>query len=133
VSRRPVGAGSCTVRGVSGTNPKDPQPDPAVTGRLSRDDAIALLVRGGELVAQGEYQAAGDHYLRIVGYDDPAITAAALMGLAEVRYRLNDEGAAVATWQAVIELGETPSTYAAWRNIAAARVRDEEVLLAWPG
>ena len=48
---------------------------------------------------------------------------AALMGLAEVRYRLDEEAAAVATWLAVLRLGETPSTYGAWRNIAAARVR----------
>jgi membrane associated rhomboid family serine protease len=29
----------------------------------------------------------------------------------------------VATWLAVLRLGETPSTYGAWRNLAAARVR----------
>ena len=50
------------------------------------------------------------------------------MGLAEARYRSNDEKAAVATWQAVVDLGETPSTYRAWRNLAAARVRDNDLV-----
>jgi membrane associated rhomboid family serine protease len=84
---------------------------------------MGLLERGSELLAAGEFGGAGDHFARVVGFDDPAITAAALMGLGEVRYRLDEEGAALATWLAVLRLGETPSTYGAWRNIAAARVR----------
>ena len=74
--------------------------------------------------------AAGEHYERVVGFDDPSITAAALLGLGEVHYRLDDEAAAVATWSAVLRLGETPSTYAAWRNVAAARVRAGELASA---
>ena len=57
----------------------------------------------------------------------PTITAAALLGLGEAHYRLNDEAAAVASWEAVLQLPETPSTYSAWRNIAAARVRDGDL------
>jgi len=89
-----------------------------------------MLERAGELLASGDFQAAGEHYARVVGFDDPTITAAALLGLGEVRYRLDDETAAVATWSAVLRLGETPSTYAAWRNIAAARVRAGELASA---
>jgi len=98
-------------------------PDPRTGGPLTRDAATALLERGRELLGAGEFGDAGDHFARVVGFDDPAITGAALMGLGEVRYRLDEEAAAVATWLAVLRLGETPSTYAAWRNIAAARVR----------
>ena len=98
-------------------------PDPGVEGPLSREDALALLERAAELLQAGDFQAAGDHYARVVGFDDPAITAAALLGLGEVRYRLDNETAAVAAWSAVLRLGETPSTYTAWRNVAAARVR----------
>ena len=98
-------------------------PDPTTGGPLTRDAAKALLERGRELLAAGEFGGAGDHFARVVGFDDPAVTAAALMGLGEVRYRLDDEAAAVTTWLAVLRLGETPSTYGAWRNIAAARVR----------
>ena len=103
------------------------RPDPSVGGRLNRADALAMLERAGELLATGDFQSAGEHYARVVGFDDPAVTAAALMGLGEVRYRNDAEHAAVETWSAVLRLGETPSTYKAWRNIAAARVRDGDL------
>ena len=103
------------------------RPDPSICGRLSRTDALSILERAGELLAAGDFEAAGEHYARVVGFDDPAVTAVALMGLAEVRYRTDAEQAAVETWTAVVRLGETPSTYTAWRNIAAARVRDGEL------
>ncbi len=96
-------------------------------GRLSREAAQSLLARGDELLSTGDYGDAAAHYQRVVGYDDPAVTAAALLGLGEARYRLDDEPGAVATWEAVLHLGETSSTYAAWRNIAAARVRDRDL------
>jgi membrane associated rhomboid family serine protease len=105
-------------------------PDPASGGPLSREKAQALLARGSELLAAGEFGGAGDHFARVIGFDDAAITAAALMGLAEVRYRLDEEGAALATWEAVLRLGETPSSYGAWRNVAAARVRAGELQAA---
>jgi membrane associated rhomboid family serine protease len=98
-------------------------PDPTIAGPLSREAAEGLLERGAELLAAGEFGSAGDHFGRVVGFDDPALTAAALMGLGEVRYRLDDEAAALATWLAVLRLGETPSAYTAWRKVAAARVR----------
>ena len=96
-------------------------------GRLSRAAAQSLLMRGDELLAAGDYGDAAIHYQRVVGFDDPAITAAALLGLGEARYRLDDEDGAVATWEAVIQVGETPSTYPAWRNVAAARVRSGDL------
>ena len=64
---------------------------------------------------------------RVVGFDDPAITAAALLGLGEAHYRLDDEPAASRPGSAVLSLPETPSTYPAWRNIAAARVREGDL------
>ncbi len=109
------------------TRPPASLPDPSVGGPLTRDEALAMLDRGAELLAAGDFQAAGEHYARVIGFDDPAVTASALLGLGEVRYRLDDETAAVATWSAVLRLGETPSTYAAWRNLAAARVRAGEL------
>jgi rhomboid protease GluP len=82
-----------------------------------------MLERGDDLLAAGEFADAAAHYARVVGFDDPAITAAALLGLGEAHYRLNDEDAAAQAWTAILQLPETPSTYPAWRNIAAARVR----------
>lgn len=107
--------------------PPTPRPDPGATGRLSRDAALALLARGQELLAAGDFADAGAHFSRVVGFDDSAITAAALLGLGETHYRLDNEGSAVQAWDAVVELPETPSTYAAWRNLAAARVRDGDL------
>ena len=84
-------------------------------------------MRGDELLAAGDYGDAAIHYQRVVGFDDPAITAAALLGLGEARYRLDDEDGAVATWEAAIQIGETSSAYPAWRNVAAARVRSGDL------
>jgi membrane associated rhomboid family serine protease len=108
--------------------PPPPAPlDPSATGRLTRDAALAMLQRGSELLASGDFAEARMHFYRVIGFDDPVITAAALLGLGEAHYRLDDEEQAVVSWNAVLELPETPSTYAAWRNIAAARVRDGDL------
>ncbi len=104
------------------------QADPSATGRLTRERALGFLDRGGELLASGDYAEAGGYFSRVVGFDDTAITAAALLGLGEAHYRLNDEGSAVQSWSAVVELPDNPSTYAAWRNVAAARVREGNLL-----
>lgn len=104
-----------------------PPPDRSETGRLTREKALALLQRGTDLLASGDFAEAGQHFARVVGFDDATITAAALLGLGEAHYRLNDEAAAVASWEAVLQLPENPSTYTAWRNVAAARVRDGDL------
>ena len=105
-------------------DPRPPvTPDPSRTGRLSREDAAAILADADAALAAGEFRDAAVRYGRVVGYDDPAITAAAMLGLGEARYRMGDDDAALMTWEAAVKVGETPSTYPAWRNVAAARVR----------
>jgi membrane associated rhomboid family serine protease len=101
--------------------------DPNVDGPLSREAARALLNKGAELMAAGDFPAAFNHYRRVIGFDDPDVTAAALLGAAQARYRMDDEAGAVATWESILELPETPATYHAWREIAAARVRDGDL------
>jgi tetratricopeptide (TPR) repeat protein len=96
-------------------------------GPLSRELAAALLRNADELLAAGEFGEAAARYQRVVGYPDPAMTAAALIGLGEALFRLDREDAALATWESVLELPETPATYLAWRIIAAARVRDRDL------
>ena len=118
---------SSIVRTMDDAPPPPAPLDPGATGRLTRDAALAMLQRGGELLASGDFADARLHFYRVVGFDDPVITAAALLGLGEAHYRLDDEAQAVASWMAVLELPETPSTYPAWRNIAAARVRDGDL------
>ena len=102
-------------------------PDPTIPGRLSRTDATAFLEQAGTRLEQGDFADAAGLYQRVIGFDDPAVNAAALLGLAEARYRLNDESGAVATWSAVTALGDTPSLYPAYRNLAAAKVRDGDL------
>ena len=92
-------------------------------GPLSRPMALAILDRSAELLEAGEFLAAGQGYQRVAGFDDPAVTAAAWLGLGESLFRLDREDEARSAWDAVLRLPETPSTYAAWRNIAAASVR----------
>jgi len=105
-------------------DPRPPvSPDPSRTGRLSRADAAALLSDADAALAAGDFRDAAVRYGRVVGFDDPAMTAAALLGLGEARYRLDDDESALASWEAAVKMGETPSSYPAWRNVAAARVR----------
>jgi membrane associated rhomboid family serine protease len=99
----------------------------AAEGPLTREVALALLDRGAAAVGAGEYPFAAAYYQRVVGFDDPAVTGAALLGLGEALYRMDREPDAVATWESVLQLPENPSTYAAWRNVAAARVRAGEL------
>ena len=97
--------------------------DPNRPGPLERATAVALLRRGDELLEAGEPQEAARCYQRVVGFDEAAITAGALYGLDNALYRLDEEEVALATWRRVLELPETPSTYLAWRQIAALHVR----------
>ena len=102
-------------------------PDPSVSGPLTREAAQAHLERGSTLMEAGEFERAAVHFNRVIGFDDPQVTAAGLLGLGEARYRMDDEGGALASWTAVTQLPETAFTYPAWRNIAAARVRDGDL------
>ena len=101
--------------------------DRHVTGPLSREAASALLDQGAALLESGDYGEALATYQRVVGFDDPEVTAAGLLGMAQSRYRMDDEDSALRTWEAILELPETTSTYHAWRNVAAARVRDGDL------
>jgi membrane associated rhomboid family serine protease len=97
--------------------------DPGVAGPLDRATAEAVLARADVLLAASEFELARAHYARLVGFPDPAITGAALLGTGEALYRLDDETGALWSWEQVTRLPENPSTYPAWRQVAAARVR----------
>lgn len=96
-------------------------------GPLPRDVALAALDGAAELMATADYVDAARLYQRVIGFNDPAVTAAAMLGLGEALLRLDDEAQALAYWEEITRLGETPSTYAAWRNVAAARVRSGDL------
>jgi membrane associated rhomboid family serine protease len=92
-------------------------------GPLGRVEAQAALDHAAQLMASADFVDAARLYQRVVGIDDPALTAAALIGLGEAFHRLDDDTQALAEWEAAARLAENPYTYAAWRNVAAARVR----------
>ena len=93
------------------------------SGPLSRETALAALAQAADLLASADFVDAARLYNRVIGFNDPAITAAAMIGLGESFHRMDDDGRALGQWQAATELPENQYTYAAWRNVAAARVR----------
>lgn len=101
--------------------------EPLLDGPLSLDTARTLLDRAAQFLEAGEYEAAALVYRRLVGHADVAVTAAALLGLGEALYRLDDDEGALAAWEDVLRLPETPATYHAWRQVAAARVRSGDL------
>lgn len=105
-----------------------PAVDPSVEGPLDRATALALLDRADDLLDSGDLEDALRHYQRVVGHDEPSITAAALLGIGTVYYRADHEDEAMETWKAVLRLPETPGTYLAWRQLAAAYVRQNRLL-----
>lgn len=110
-----------------GDGPLDLDAALRTSGPLPRSTALALIQRGRDQLEAGDFEPAARDFQRVTGHDDPAVTAAALLGLGESLYRLDLEDEAIGSWKAVLELPETPSAYAAWRNIAAARVRAGEL------
>lgn len=92
-------------------------------GPLPRSLALAALEHAGKLLGSADFVDAARVYQRVIGFDDPAVTAAAMVGLGEALHRLDDDAQALATWESATRLPESPSSYAAWRNVAAARVR----------
>ena len=97
------------------------------TGPLTPDVARGLLQRGRELLDGGEPQAAAAHFQRVIGSEPAELTAEAWLGLGDALYRMDQEPRAVAAWEAVTQLPETPSTYRAWRQLAGARVREQDL------
>lgn len=118
------GAGPGAVSGTVGV------PDPRIPGPLDRDTALAFLAIGDRLLAGGEYGPAAGYYQRVIGFDDPVVTAAATLGLGNALYRLDRDSDALMVWRDVLKFGETPSAYPALRQIAAALVRDGDLTAA---
>jgi membrane associated rhomboid family serine protease len=93
------------------------------SGPLSRDTAHAALAQAAAFMANADFLDAARLYQRVVGFNDASVTAAAMIGLGEALYRLDDDASALSQWEAATQLPENEHTYAAWRNVAAARVR----------
>ncbi|HLA16327.1 MAG TPA: rhomboid family intramembrane serine protease [Candidatus Limnocylindrales bacterium] len=98
-----------------------------VSGPLDRELALAFLARGDDLLDGNEPAEAGRYYRRVVGFGEVEVTAAALLGLGQALGRLGRPDQAVATWMSITELPRTDATYLAWREIAAAHVREGDL------
>jgi membrane associated rhomboid family serine protease len=99
----------------------------ASQGPLPRETALAALDRAAQLVAHTDFRDAARLYQRVIGFDDPAVTGAAYVGFGEALYRMDEDAAALQAWEEATRLPENPSTYVAWRNVAAGRVRNQDL------
>ncbi|HJP89109.1 MAG TPA: rhomboid family intramembrane serine protease [Candidatus Limnocylindrales bacterium] len=110
----------------------DPALDAAAAsqGPLPTDVASRLIARAQAKLDAGEAALSTLDFRRVVGHADPAITGAALVGLGDAVYRLDDEGQAKAAWEAATRLRDNPSTYRAWRNLAGVLVREGDLQAA---
>ena len=88
----------------SDPDPESPPSDPSRPGPLDNQVAVDLLQRGQVLAEQGDWDLAAGTFARVVGADDPALHTAALLGLAECRYRLDDEPAALQVWTRAVTM-----------------------------
>jgi membrane associated rhomboid family serine protease len=96
------------------------------SGPLSREAALAGLAQAAAFMASADFADAGRIYQRIIGTADPSITGAAMVGLGQALYRLNQDDAALGQWEQATRLQENDWTYAAWREVAAGRVRAQD-------
>ena len=99
----------------------------ASEGPLPRETALVALDQAALLVRHTEFRDAARLYQRIIGVDDVSITAAAYVGFGEALYRMDEDQSALQSWEEATRLPENPSTYLAWRNVAAGRVRNEDL------
>ncbi|MEA2025874.1 MAG: rhomboid family intramembrane serine protease [Chloroflexota bacterium] len=102
-------------------------PDPGRPGPLDSSVAADLLKRGQVLADQGDWNLAAGTFARVVGNGDPVLHTAALLGLAECRYRLDDEPAALQAWISATQAPENELTWRAWKALAVARVRSNDL------
>ena len=121
-------AKSCTAK-LAGS----PQPQ---TDKLAREmtqpqdagaDGQRVLEQAREAAERGEYDVAAQLYSRLVGNPDANLHVEGLLGLADSRYRLDDEEGALQSWITATQGPETPETWRAWVALAGARVRQDDL------
>jgi membrane associated rhomboid family serine protease len=99
--------------------------DPTDQSPLDRATAIAALTQADDLLEQSEPDQALPLYSRATASSERDVAAAGYYGLGNVLYRLDRETEAREAWQQATSLGDnTPVAYRAWRQVAAALVRE---------
>jgi len=97
--------------------------DPAREPRNVIDAAHAAAERG-------DYQTAAALYSRLIGNPEPQVHVAGLLGMADAKYRLDDEEGALQAWITATQAPETPLSWQAWVQLAGARVRQGDLVAA---
>src|ERR1035437_3807502 len=99
--------------------------DPTDQGPLDRATAVAALTQADDLLEQSEPDQALPLYSRATASSEREVAAAGYYGLGNVLYRLDREAEAREAWQRATSMGDnTPVAYRAWRQVAAALVRE---------
>jgi membrane associated rhomboid family serine protease len=98
------------------------------TGPLSGEAARQALAQAAEVAQSGDFEAASGMFARLTGNPDPLVHVAALLGLADARYRLDDEEGALQSWLAATQAPENELTWRAWVQLAGARVRQGDLV-----
>jgi rhomboid protease GluP len=93
-------------------------------------DPRSILEAAQAAVARGDYDAASALFSRLVGNPDAQLHVAGLLGLADARYRLDDEEGALRSWITATQAPETPLAWQAWVALAGARVRQGDLVAA---
>lgn len=87
-----------------------------------------MLDQAREAAGQGDYDRASALYSRLIGNRDPILHVAGLLGLADSRYRLDDDEGALQAWIVATQAPETPLSWQAWVALAGARVREGDLV-----
>jgi membrane associated rhomboid family serine protease len=101
--------------------------DPTAQTPLDRTTAIAAISQADDLMEQSEPDRALPLYSRATAVGDRDVSAAGYYGLGNALYRLDRETEAREAWERATSLGDTPVAYRAWRQVAAARVREGDL------
>src|SRR4051812_5079844 len=93
-------------------------------------DPRNILDAASAAAGRGDYELAGALFSRLVGNPDANLHVAGLLGLADARYRLNDEEGALQAWLSATQAPDTPLAWQAWVQLAGARVREGDLVAA---
>jgi membrane associated rhomboid family serine protease len=112
---------------TEGTTTLPPGFDISAEAPLERATAVAAIAQADDLMEQSEPDYALALYARATYIADRDVQAAAFYGVGNALYRLDREADARGAWERATTIGETPVAYRAWRQVAAARVREGDL------
>jgi membrane associated rhomboid family serine protease len=101
--------------------------DPTSNGPIDRATAIAAISQADDLMERSEPEYALSLYSRATACSERDVAAAGYFGIGNALYRMDHEAEARQAWQRSTSFGETPVAYRAWRQVAAALVREGNV------